>query len=137
MDLPRTSAIQKRRRISTVATGAVVGVAAIRNFGSLSVTRRAIWLVDLHLHVAMTAVPQQPWRILSSDAHSTVWNGDTETPILFDLNFLALEISPEEALRLASIRITPAFAPVNCARPATAFSPALSAPKSMGSALSR
>ena len=30
-----------------------------------------------------------------------MWDGDEENPILFDLNFLALGITPAEALRLS------------------------------------
>lgn len=59
------------------------------------------WLVDLGLFVACSAWPQQPWRILSGRKHSTVWNGDCRKPLLFDANFLALEVDPREALQLA------------------------------------
>ena len=56
------------------------------------------WLVNLQLYVAQQAEPHRPWRIVSSDKHSTVWDGD-ET--LWDGIFLALGISPEEAWNLA------------------------------------
>jgi len=59
------------------------------------------WVVNLHLYVAQQAEPHRPWRIVSSDKHSTVWDGD-ET--LWDGNFLALGISPEEAWNLAAER---------------------------------
>ncbi len=59
------------------------------------------WLVDLCLYVASTAYPDVPWRIVSSAKHSTVWNGDIENPILFDVNFLAIGVTPKEALTLA------------------------------------
>lgn len=59
------------------------------------------WLVDLSLFVACSAWPEQPWRILNGRKHSTVWNGDCQNPLLFDANFLALEVEPHEALQLA------------------------------------
>jgi hypothetical protein len=43
--------------------------------------------------------PKREWRIVTSDAHSTTWDG-AET--LFDFNFLALGIEPDEAWALAS-----------------------------------
>ena len=58
------------------------------------------WLVDLNLFVAVTAWPKVPWRILNAKKHSTVWNSDLRQPLLFDANFLALEINPGEALNL-------------------------------------
>lgn len=63
------------------------------------------WVVDLCLFVARSAYPKQPWRILYSNAaksnHSTVWNGDLQHPLLFDVNFSAIGVSPKEALQLA------------------------------------
>ncbi len=59
------------------------------------------WIVDLCLYVASTAYPDVPWRIVSSSKHSTVWNGDTNNPVLFDVNFLAIGVTPKEALKLA------------------------------------
>ena len=59
------------------------------------------WLVDMCLHVAMKAYPQVPWRIVSSRQHSTVWNGDIKNPVLFDVNFLALDVPVKEAWDLA------------------------------------
>lgn len=59
------------------------------------------WIVDLDLFVAINAYPSVPWQILSSNRHSTVWNGDYHNPVLFDINYLALEVAPAEALRLA------------------------------------
>lgn len=63
------------------------------------------WVVDLCLFVANSAYPNQPWRILNSNAiksnHSTVWNGDYQNPLLFDVNFSAIGVSPKEALQLA------------------------------------
>lgn len=64
---------------------------------------RGHWLVDLNLFVATQAFPAIP-RIVSLRRHSTPWNGDRENPVVFDLDFLALSFSAEEALRLAFTR---------------------------------
>src|SRR6266446_428227 len=40
------------------------------------------WLVDMNLYVAVRGFPDVPWRILSSQKHSTVWNGDGKYPVL-------------------------------------------------------
>lgn len=58
-------------------------------------------LVDLNLFVAKNAYPDVPWQILSSDSHSTVWNGSSTNPVLFDANFLALGVDPTKALKMA------------------------------------
>ncbi len=60
------------------------------------------WVVDLCLYVARKAYPKVPWQIMTSDKHSTVWNGDTKRPVMFDVNFLALEVSAKECWQLAS-----------------------------------
>lgn len=60
------------------------------------------WVADMCLYVAQIADPKTPWRVVSSQKHSTVWNGDMERPVLFDTNFLALGVSAPDALRLAS-----------------------------------
>jgi len=59
------------------------------------------WIVDLDLFVAINAYPEIPWQILSSQRHSTVWNGDLREPLLFDVNYLALDVPPAEALQTA------------------------------------
>lgn len=41
----------------------------------------------------MLAEPSQKWQIVSSQKHSTVWNGKH---VLFDFNFQAMGITPEE-----------------------------------------
>lgn len=64
--------------------------------------RACHWVVDLCLYVATTAYPRIPWRIVWSHKHSTVWNGCTKNPVLFDINFLALGLSPKEAWQLAA-----------------------------------
>lgn len=57
------------------------------------------YLVNFNLRLAEAVQPQRPWRIVSSDAHSMVWDGN-ET--LFDMNFCALGISPHRAFTMAS-----------------------------------
>jgi hypothetical protein len=44
------------------------------------------------------AEPERPWRIITSDKHSTVWDGKRTR---FDLSFLALGVSPQECFELA------------------------------------
>ena len=56
------------------------------------------WLVNFNLELAQASVADRAWRIISSDDHSTVWDGATT---LFDLNFLALGVSPAECYRKA------------------------------------
>lgn len=57
------------------------------------------WLVNFNLRLAMLAEPTQPWRILTSAKHSTVWDGAN---MLFDFNFLAMKISPAECFSMAN-----------------------------------
>jgi hypothetical protein len=52
------------------------------------------WLVNFALRLATLAEPKRPWRILTSDQHSTVWDGRRT---LFDLNSLALGVAPQDA----------------------------------------
>ena len=56
------------------------------------------WLVNFSLRLATLAVPKKPWRIITSDYHSTVWDGQDT---LFDFNFLALGVAPEDCFALA------------------------------------
>jgi hypothetical protein len=42
------------------------------------------WLVNFALRLATLSVPSQTWRIITSDVHSTVWNGRN---CLFDFNW--------------------------------------------------
>ena len=56
------------------------------------------WLVNAHLKLAELSEPKRAWRILTSDAHSTVWDGAST---LFDMNFAALRVPPHEAFALA------------------------------------
>ena len=54
------------------------------------------WLANFNRKIAEPAEPKRKWRIFSSQEHSTVWDG-AET--LFDMNFLALGVDPDEAWR--------------------------------------
>jgi hypothetical protein len=56
------------------------------------------WLVNFNLKLATLVEPQQPWRIVTSVKHSTVWDG-AET--LFEFNFLAFGIAARECFDLA------------------------------------
>ena len=53
------------------------------------------WLVNFALRLAMLAEPQRKWRIITSDNHSAVWDGQ-ET--LFDLQFYSLGVPVEECM---------------------------------------
>ena len=56
------------------------------------------WLVNFTLRLAMLVKPERPWRIITSQRHSTVWDGgDT----LFDFNFQAFGIDPNGCFDLA------------------------------------
>jgi hypothetical protein len=57
------------------------------------------WLVNFNLRLANLTEPRRAWRILTSDLHSTVWDGEES---LFDLNFLALGVPAAESFELAS-----------------------------------
>jgi hypothetical protein len=57
------------------------------------------WLVNFNLKLATLVEPQQPWRIIMSPKHSTVWDGG-ET--LFEFNFLAFGTPAQECFDLAS-----------------------------------
>ena len=57
------------------------------------------WLVNFNLRLARLVEPGRAWRILTSDEHSTVWDGDQT---LFEFNYLAFGIPPDECFRLAN-----------------------------------
>ena len=59
------------------------------------------WLVNFSLELAMASVPDRAWRIITSPGHSTVWDGNS---LLFDFNFQAMGISPEECFEKAHRR---------------------------------
>lgn len=56
------------------------------------------WVVNFNLRLAQLTEPARQWRIVTSQDHSTVWDGQNT---LFDMNFLALGIAPEEAYATA------------------------------------
>lgn len=56
------------------------------------------WLVNLNLKVAMLVEPKKEWQIVTSQKHSTVWDGNDT---LFDFNFSALGVDPQEAFDMA------------------------------------
>jgi hypothetical protein len=56
------------------------------------------WLVNFNRELAVRAEPKKVWRIVTSKAHSTVWDGEAT---LFDMNFSALGVDADEAWRLA------------------------------------
>jgi hypothetical protein len=54
--------------------------------------------VNFSLRLATLVEPEKPWRIITSQKHSTVWDGgDT----LFDFNFQAFGIDPNECFETA------------------------------------
>ena len=55
------------------------------------------WIVNFTLKLAMLAEPQKKWRIITTQKHSTVWDGERT---LFDFNFQAMGISPAECFLL-------------------------------------
>jgi hypothetical protein len=59
------------------------------------------WVVNFNLRLAMIVEPNRKWRIISSQEHSTVWDGDQT---LFDMNFSALGVDPDEAFNMANKR---------------------------------
>jgi hypothetical protein len=56
------------------------------------------WIVNFALQLAQLVVPEQPWRILSSPRHSTVWDGAST---LFDFNFQAMGITADACFECA------------------------------------
>jgi hypothetical protein len=60
------------------------------------------WLVNFALRLAQLVEPKRTWRIITSQKHSTVWDGEDT---LFDFNFLALGIEPAECFELAHKKV--------------------------------
>jgi hypothetical protein len=56
------------------------------------------WLVNFNLRLAELAEPKRKWRILTSEFHSTVFDGN-ET--LFEMNLMAFGVSAQECYHLA------------------------------------
>lgn len=52
------------------------------------------WLVNFALKLAMLAEPKREWRIVTSDGHSAVWDGENT---LFDLQYSALGVTAEDS----------------------------------------
>ncbi len=57
------------------------------------------WLVNFNRRLAELAEPRRSWLIVSSDEHSTVWDG-RET--LFDINMEAFGVSADEVWEMAT-----------------------------------
>lgn len=57
------------------------------------------WLVNFNLKLAMLVEPERDWRIITSDDHSSVWDGKNT---LFDFNFSALGVHPDECFLIAN-----------------------------------
>jgi hypothetical protein len=51
------------------------------------------WLVNFNLRLAMLVMPDRPWRIITSERHSTVWDGGD---LIFDFNYQAFGVDPNE-----------------------------------------
>jgi hypothetical protein len=62
------------------------------------------WLVNFNLELAKLVEPKKEWRIVTTQKHSTVWDGGE---ILFDFNFSALQIDPDEAFEMANKKHLP------------------------------
>jgi hypothetical protein len=57
------------------------------------------WLVNFTLKLAMLVARKKKWRILTSDKHSTVWDGkDT----IFDFNFPAMGLTADKCYEAAT-----------------------------------
>ena len=61
--------------------------------------RACHWTANLSLFVAMKAEPKCQWRLVTSQKHTTVWDGKNT---LWDTNFSALGVPPDEAWELAA-----------------------------------
>lgn len=59
------------------------------------------YLVNTNLKLITLAEPSKTWKIITSTKHSTVWDGDQT---LFDINYFAYEVSPEECFKTANKR---------------------------------
>lgn len=56
------------------------------------------WLVNFNLRLAQLVEPNRGWRVVTSDAHSTVWDGKGT---LFEFNSLALGVPADECFEMA------------------------------------
>lgn len=57
------------------------------------------WLVNFNLKLACLVEPDKQWRIVTSNSHSTVWDGEDT---LFDINYFALKVDPNFAFEEAN-----------------------------------
>jgi hypothetical protein len=57
------------------------------------------WITNFALRLAQLADPDRAWRIVTSQKHSTVWDGQKT---LFDFNLLAMGVHVDEAWKLAA-----------------------------------
>lgn len=55
--------------------------------------------MNFNLRLAQLVEPDRPWRIVTSEKHSTVWDGKQT---LFDFKFLALGIASNKCIALAN-----------------------------------
>jgi hypothetical protein len=51
------------------------------------------WLANFFLRLAILSFPRHDWRIITSDFHSTVWDGKN---FLFDFNYMRIGVPPKE-----------------------------------------
>ena len=56
-------------------------------FWQFVVHAKCHWMVNFNLFLAINVFSKEPWRIITSNVHSCVWNGDQH---LFDMNYYAL-----------------------------------------------
>lgn len=72
-------------------------------YGAVALLSRAgrPLIVNFTLRLAQLVEPDRAWRIVTSNDHSTVWDG---AQTLFDFNFLALGVNPDECFALADKR---------------------------------
>ncbi len=67
------------------------------------------WLVNYQLELARLVSPKRQWRIITSQDHSTVWDGQDT---LFDMNFSALQVPADEAFKIANKKEMPIGKPI-------------------------
>jgi len=56
--------------------------------------------VNFALRLACLAEPKRSWRIVTSDKHSTVWDGQRA---LFDFNYQAMGITAQDCWNAAAV----------------------------------
>ena len=60
--------------------------------------------MNFNLRLVQLVEPERPWQIVTSVAHSTVWDGKQT---LFEFNFLALGISADDCFMMACVDYLP------------------------------